>query len=55
VARQISDWSLLLKGHPPLFVFVPLMKGGIHRVDIGDTSNYHGWKFLKTHSPRVYA
>jgi hypothetical protein len=22
-------------------------------VDIGDTSNYHGWKFLKTHSPRV--
>jgi hypothetical protein len=29
--------------------------GVIHRVDIRDTSNYHRWKFLKTHSPRMYA
>jgi hypothetical protein len=54
-ARQTSDWPPLLKGHPSLFVFVPLTQGGIHRVEIGDTSNCHGWKFLKTHSPGVYA
>lgn len=29
-ARQISDWFLLLKGHPPLSVFAPLMQKGKH-------------------------
>jgi hypothetical protein len=57
IARQTSDWSLLLNGHPPLFVFVPLMQGvgGIHRVELGDTTNWHAWRFFKTHSPAVYA
>jgi hypothetical protein len=51
VARQSADWSLLLKGHPPLFVFVPLMQGGIHRVGIENTSTRHWRKFFKAQGP----
>jgi hypothetical protein len=47
MARQTSDWFLLLKGHPPLFVFVPPMQWGIHTVSIENTCNCHGQKFLK--------